>query len=91
MMVVSSLCACARDTPGFSCTSACIQLEPRASRRLLPVICACIAIGTQAAVATPRKLPMNPGGATPITVIGVLLIVSSRPTIAGSPAKRRCQ
>ena len=49
----------------------------------MPIICGCIAIGTHAAVATPRNDPMKPGCATPMTVIGVLLIVTSRPTIDG--------
>ena len=34
---------------------------------------------------------MNPSGATPTMVIGMLLMVDFLPTIAGSPLKRRCQ
>ena len=34
---------------------------------------------------------MNPSGATPMIVIGVLLIVTCLPITDGSPAKRRCQ
>ncbi len=34
---------------------------------------------------------MKPSAATPITVIGVLLIVTRVPTMFGAPAKRRCQ
>ena len=56
-----------------------------------PIISFCIAIGTHAAVATPRNDPINPSGATPMIVIGVLLMVTCLPTIDGSPAKRRCQ
>jgi hypothetical protein len=88
---VASAWACAVVAPGFSRAIVFIQPLPRASRRFAPVICGCIAMGTQAEVAMPRNEPRNSGGVTPITVIGTLLTVTSRPTTAGSAANLRCQ
>ena len=91
MMDEASACACSRETPGRSLTSACIQPLPRAFSRSPPVMAGCMAIGTHADAATPRNDPMKPSGATPMMVIGTLLIATCLPTTAGSPAKRRCQ
>jgi hypothetical protein len=56
------------------------QPLPRWFMRSPPIISFCIAIGTHAADDTPRNDPMNPSGATPMIVIGVLLIVTCLPT-----------
>ena len=91
MIDEASACACCCETPGFSRTIDWNQPLPRWFIRSPPIISFCIAIGTHAAVATPKNDPMNPSGATPMMVIGVLLMVTCLPTTDGSPANRRCQ
>jgi len=44
-----------------------------------------IIIGTHAPVTSPVIVPLNSGGATPTTVNGILLSVTVRPMIPGSP------
>lgn len=91
MIDEASAWACACDTPGFNRAIVWNQPLPRWFMRSPPIISFCIAIGSQAAEETPRNEPINPSGATPMMVIGVLLIVICLPITAGSPAKRRCQ
>ena len=91
MIAVASACACSLVTPGFNRAMAWNQPLPRCSSRLPPIISRCIASGTHAVEARPRNAPMNPFGATPMMVIGVLLIVTCWPIADSLPAKRCCQ
>ncbi len=79
-----SACACATVTPGASRATTLRKWEPRRAASS-----GVIAIGAQKSRSRLRNT--NPRGMTPMTVRGAPFIRTARPTIAGSPPKRRCQ
>jgi hypothetical protein len=52
---------------------------------------ASVDIGNQASIASPRVTPQNAAAATPTIATGFVFTITTRPRMAGSPAKRRCQ
>lgn len=91
-MAETSVRALASVAPGASLASRLIQRLPRSSRRLPPgMTVGCSPMGIQRSKRNPDSPPWNPGGATPTTVIGWLLIATRRPSTASDAANRDTQ
>ena len=87
----SSPLALARLTPGLSLPVTLSQGLPRSSICPFPPAWRIGESGSHASVRMPGMQPMNPSGATPMTVTVFRLISTGFPRIAGSAPKRVCQ
>ena len=91
-VMVSLASACGTLTPGFSLPMMRSHDVPGLFSRSRPgTIDAHIVSGTHRSGDAPTSSPKNPAGATPTISMGTLLTRTTRPTTAGSRARRRCQ